>query len=112
MTMLTIDTQDTRTAKALQIASTAGRWIKCRTKAGQPLAFGVPSQRDPSRCYLVTTRNCQCVDFKRRGQPCKHIAAVAIFVALNRAEKVGPARRQPAVVATAARYDDIFKRFE
>src|SRR5260221_8718014 len=103
MTMLTIDTEDTRTAKALQLAASAGQWVKVRGKDGRPLAFGVPSQRTQGVYYLVTTQRCQCVDFKRRGQPCKHIAAVALHVALVKAEKL---------TATAARYDDIFKRFE
>jgi hypothetical protein len=87
MTLLTFDTHDSRAGKALQIAAGAGQWIKCRTKDGQPFAFGVPSQRKAGIYYLVTTERCQCVDFKRRGQPCKHIAAVAIFVALKRAER-------------------------
>jgi hypothetical protein len=56
VTLLTIDTEDNRTAKALLIASTANQWIRCRTKDGRPLAFGVPSQRDPNRFYLVTTQ--------------------------------------------------------
>src|SRR6266542_2245373 len=38
MAMLMIDTEDNRTAKALQIAADAGQWIKVRTKDGQPLA--------------------------------------------------------------------------
>jgi predicted nucleic acid-binding Zn finger protein len=87
MTVLTIDTRDNRTAKALHIAANAGQWIRVRGKDGRPLAFGVPSQRNPNVYYLVTTRTCTCVDFKRRGQPCKHVAAVAIYVALKRAEQ-------------------------
>jgi predicted nucleic acid-binding Zn finger protein len=102
MTMLTIDTEDSRTAKALQLAANAGQWIKVRDKDGRPLAFGVPSQHTPSQYYLVTTHRCECVDFKRRGQPCKHIAAVAIHVARVKAEKI---------TTNAARYDEIFKRF-
>jgi hypothetical protein len=114
MTMLTIDTQDSRTAKALEIAVNAGQWIKVRGKDGQPFAFGVPSQTEPGRYYLVNTRQCECNDFRRRGQPCKHITAVVLHVAIKRAEKARPARRTrgtAACVAATARYDDIFKRF-
>ena len=93
MAMLMIDTENNRTAKALQIAADAGQWIKVRSKDGQPLAFGVPSQRNPSHYYMVTARSCQCVDFKHRGQPCKHVQAVAIYVALRRASQNGPRRR-------------------
>src|SRR6266542_6538179 len=92
MTMLTIDTQDNRTGKALLISADAGQWIKVRSKDGQPLAFGVPSQRNPDVHYLVTTTSCQCVDFKRRGQPCKHVQAVAIYVALRRASRARSGR--------------------
>src|SRR3979409_2371608 len=100
MTMLTIDTHDNRTAKALEIAPKSGPGIRERTKDGQPLAFGVPSQRVAGRYYLVTTRSCQCADFKRRGQPCKHIAAVALVVAVRRAEKARPATRRQGLPAT------------
>jgi hypothetical protein len=114
MTMLTIDTTDNRTAKALEIAANAGQWIKVRGKDGQPLAFGVPSETVAGRYYLVTSARCECADFRRRGLPCKHITAVALYVAVKRAEKSRPARRKrgtAACVAATTRYDDIFKRF-
>lgn len=109
MTVLTIDTQDSRTAKALQIAANAGQWIRVRSKEGRPLAFGVPSQTHSGTYYMATTQSCTCEDFKRRGQPCKHIAAVALIVAVKRSQKAHPTRQRTA--ALAARYDDIFKRF-
>ena len=81
-----LDTTDQRTARALVIAADAGQWIKVRSKDGHPLAFGVPSQTVAGRYYMVTTNSCQCQDFRRRaGRACKHINAVAVYVALVRA---------------------------
>lgn len=78
-----IDLEDQRARKALVLAADAGQWLRVRTKTGEPLAFAVPSQRRPGVYYLATTTRCQCVDFQRRQQPCKHALAVALYVALR-----------------------------
>jgi hypothetical protein len=83
--MTTTTTTDPRADRARFIASTAGQWLKCRTPAGK--RYGVPSQSQPGRFYLVDTRTCDCPDFRRRGGPCKHVLAVRFHVAQVRAEQ-------------------------
>ena len=126
--VITIDSSDSRSIKAIEIAAGASQWLKCRTADGQK-AFGVPSQCQPGRYYLVTCQSCDCQDFRRNElsgarlghsgehRPCKHVCAVRLFCELAKAQRARPAsrrRRHLAVVppATAARYDDIFERFE
>ena len=123
---ITISSEDPRSIKAIEIAASAGQWLKCRSVDGQK-AFGVPSQCKASRYYLVTCSSCDCQDFRRNGlsgarlghagehRPCKHVLAVRLYCELAKAQKARPASRRRSnlsVVATAAKYDDIFKRFE
>jgi hypothetical protein len=77
-------TTDPRADRARFIATTAGQWLKCHTVAGK--RYGVPSQSQPHRFYLVDTRTCDCPDFQRRGGPCKHVLAVRLHVARVRTE--------------------------
>jgi uncharacterized Zn finger protein len=77
---------DPRSAKAIEIASSAGQWLKCRTADGSK-RYGVPSQSVAGRYYLTDTRTCTCPDFQRHGGPCKHSAAVRLHVARIRAER-------------------------
>jgi hypothetical protein len=93
---ITINADDPRTIRALEIAADAGQWLLCRTPAGDE-AFGVPSQCDAGRYYLVTGSSCDCPDFRRNGlsparrgaagehRPCKHILAVRLHTELVRA---------------------------
>jgi SWIM zinc finger len=81
----TSTTTDPRADRARFIASTASQWLKCHTLAGKK--YGVPSQSQPGRYFLVDTRVCDCPDFHRRGGPCKHITAVRLHVARIRAEQ-------------------------
>jgi hypothetical protein len=131
---VTISSDDPRSIKAIEIAAGAGQWLKCHTADGQK-AFGVPSQcrGTAGRYYLVDGQTCTCEDFKRSGLsperrglagyhgPCKHILAVRLhceLVKASRQQTSSRARRAhlellPSPVATlAARYDDIFSRFE
>ena len=82
-----MSTTDPRQFRADSILSQAGQWLKVRTKDGRPLAFGVPSTREPNRVYLTTPRACTCPDFERRGGPCKHMHAVRAYCQRRRAEK-------------------------
>ncbi len=77
---------DPRAFRADSILASSGQWIRVRSKDGRPLAFGVPSTRDPSHVYLVTPRACTCPD-AARGHRCKHSIAVAAYVQRRRAEK-------------------------
>jgi SWIM zinc finger len=78
-------TTDPRADRARFIATTAGQWLKCHTVAGK--RYGVPSQSQPHRVYLVDTHTCDCPDFQRRGGPCKHVLAVRLHVARVRAQQ-------------------------
>ncbi|GAC1314947.1 MAG: hypothetical protein NVSMB2_05310 [Chloroflexota bacterium] len=94
----TISADDPRTIHAIELAAGAGQWIVCRMPSGED-AYGMPSQSDPERYYLVTASNCDCADFRRNGlsperlgtagehRPCKHILAVRLHSELMRAER-------------------------
>jgi len=60
---MTTTTTDPRADRAHFIASAASQWLKCRTVAGK--RYGVPSQSQPGRYFLVDTRSCDCPDFQR-----------------------------------------------
>ena len=71
---ITISSHDPRSLKALEIACSAGQWLKCRAADGSK-RYGSPSQSVAGLYYLADTRSCTCPDFQRRGAPCKHIVA-------------------------------------
>jgi hypothetical protein len=118
---ITISAEDPRTIKAIQIAAGAGQWLKCHTTGGAK-AYGVPSQGQSGRYYLVTLTSCTCLDAQRHpAEACKHQLAVRLHCELLKAEQqVRPTTRRHGhlrllpmpVVALAAKYDEIFKRFE
>ena len=89
------DPQEQQSLRAVEIASGAGQWLKCRTADGAK-RYGIPSQSMVGLYYLADTRSCTCPDFQRRGGPCKHSVAVRLHVARIRA---GHAQRE---VVTAA----------
>jgi hypothetical protein len=62
--MITLDTQDSRTAKAFALADQADGWLKCRTPDGRK-AYGIRSSRDANHIYFVTTSTCTCFDAQR-----------------------------------------------
>jgi hypothetical protein len=94
---VTISADDPRSIRAIEIAAEAGRWRRWHTPEGEE-AFGVPSQSQPGRRYMVTLRSCECPDFLRatdNGQErvCKHILAVRLYCELVRAQDMAaPAR--------------------
>jgi hypothetical protein len=131
---ITISSDDPRSIKAVEIAASAGQWLRCRTPDGHK-AYGVPSQCKPGRYYLVTQTSCSCEDAKRHsGLACKHQLAVRFHVELVKAgarplptsatldglEQMVRERRPPLerrsqssrVAVNAAEYDRIFKWFE
>ena len=91
----TISADDPRTIRAIEIAAEAERWLVGRNAAGEEI-FGVPSQCEAGRYYVVTRNTCDCADFRNRSEAgttdhvCKHILAVRLHTELARAE----ARRQ------------------
>ena len=81
----TISSNDPRSVKAIEIAAISGQWLKCRTADGSK-RYGFPSQSVAGLYYLADTQSCTCLDFQRRGGPCKHVVAVRLHVARIRAE--------------------------
>ncbi len=94
----TISADDPRTIRAIEIAADAGYWLTGHNAAGEEV-FGVPSQAEDGRYYIVTRSRCDCADFRNRqdeGQSdhvCKHILAVRLHTELVRAQHRLPARR-------------------
>jgi hypothetical protein len=93
---VTINADDPRTIRAIEIAAEADRWLSYRDADGQE-AYRVPSQGEAGRYYLVTPWSCDCADFQKNGQPdtldaagepraCKHILAVRLHRELVRAQ--------------------------
>ena len=58
-----IDLSDQRTLKAIEIASTAGQWLRLHTYEGR-LLYGVPSQSSQGRYHVVTPSACSCPAFR------------------------------------------------
>jgi hypothetical protein len=86
--MIHLDTQDSRTAKAFELADQSAQWLKCRTSDGQK-AYGIRSSRDANRVYFTTAATCTCYDAQRHT--CKHILGVQLHLA-----RVKAAAEQPA----------------
>lgn len=131
----TIDSGDARSIKAIQIAGEAGQWMKCIDRETGETFYGVPSQctSKAGLYYRVTLTSCDCEDFKRHGLSdlrigmngehglCKHVRAVRLHRELLEAVQDrtrSGARRHlhlvanPTTAQLAARYDDIYKKFE
>ncbi len=88
---ITFDADDPRTIKALELAAEADHWLSGRNRAGEQL-FGVPSQRDPQRYYIVAGSSCDCPDFvhaaeSQEPRACKHVLAVRLHCELVRAQQ-------------------------
>jgi len=85
---------DPRAFRADSILASSGQWIRVRSKDGRPLAFGVPSSRDPNHVYLVRPNACTCPD-SARGHRCKHQLAVAAYCRQAKARKEVVAQPEP-----------------
>ncbi len=86
---VTINADDPRTIRALELAADADYWLKGCNPQGQEV-FGVPSQSEPGRYYIVTETSCDCPDFQHNpsdSRPCKHILAVRLHSELVRAQQ-------------------------
>jgi len=98
-----INADDPRTIRAIEIAAEADQWLLSRNTDGQQ-AYGVPSQSEPRRYYVVTTSSCDCADFARNAltvmtsadaselRACKHVLAVRLHCELVRAQQLQPRR--------------------
>jgi hypothetical protein len=104
---ITINADDPRTIRAIELAAEADLWLKGRNRAGEDV-FAVPSQSERDRYYIVTRSSCDCPDFRRTdlqsmqpGGPtaeqraCKHVLAVRLHSELVRAQQhQAPQRRR------------------
>jgi hypothetical protein len=89
----TISADDPRTIRAIELAAEADYWLKGRNAAGEDV-YGVPSQSEPDRYYIVTQTRCDCPDFARQTQPaCKHMLAVRLYRELVKAQQHLPTPR-------------------
>ena len=79
MTTVLLPATDPRGARAVEIATDAGQWLKCRTRDGRK-AYGIRSSRDANKVYFTTRTSCTCYDSRRHE--CKHQIAVQLHVAL------------------------------
>jgi hypothetical protein len=104
---VTISADDPRSIRAIEIAAEADQWITYRSQDGQQV-FGVPSQSEPRRYYVVTLSSCDCADFGRNAlagmapdeagevRACKHMLAVRLHCELVRAQQLQPRRTSTA----------------
>jgi hypothetical protein len=85
---VTINADDPRTIRALELAAEADHWLSGHNAEGQEV-FGMPSQSEPGRYYIVTESSCDCPDFRHAEEPraCKHILAVRLHTELVRAQR-------------------------
>jgi len=77
--VITLPATDPRGAKAVEIATNAGQWLKCFSHDGRK-AYGIRSSRDANLVYFTTRTSCTCYDGQRRT--CKHQIAVQLHCAL------------------------------
>jgi hypothetical protein len=83
----TISAEDPRTIRAIEIAAEADHWLSGHNAAGEEV-FGVPSQGEPGRYYIVTRSSCECADYQQHpDSACKHILAVRLHTELVRAQQ-------------------------
>ncbi len=97
-----VNTQDQRTAKALELLSTADRWLKITSKVDGRRYYAIPSS-DGQHVYWTRPDACSCPDATRRGVTCKHMVATALYVAKVNAERKQPKRKPATPRANFAR---------
>lgn len=110
---ITINADDPRTIRAIELAAEADLWLKGRNRAGDDV-YAVPSQSEQDHYYIVTRSSCDCPDFRRTesqslqlspevmrqarpsGEPhaCKHMLAVRLHSELVRAQQHQPPQRR------------------
>ena len=104
MSSIIISADDPRTIRAIELAAEADHWLSGRNAAGEAI-YGVPSQSEAGRYYIVTRSSCDCPDFRRREAArsrtaaaaddeaalCKHVLAVRLHEELLRAQEHRPA---------------------
>src|SRR5690242_18015330 len=115
MTTLTLTSSDPRHQRAILLAADSGQWLRPDRLIAGRRVVGIPSSRDRARYWFTDGVTCQCPDFQRRGQACKHIIAAKLDAIAR-----SPRQPQPAstvidglsamVRANSDRYEEIFGR--
>lgn len=73
-----INLQDPRDAKALQILATAYSWQE-RPESPIGKAYRIESSSEPGTFYHVNLQECECPDYRFRGNRCAHMRAVRLY---------------------------------
>ena len=104
---ITIDTAEPRTLRALEVLATAERWTKAHRKEdGRPFFVIRGSQ---GRVYWTDTHDCTCPDYQQRRAVCKHVIAVRLWTAREKARAAQRPRLDPArVAALSAEYETLY----
>lgn len=94
----TINADDPRTIRAVELAAEARFWLSGCNPAGEDV-YGVPSQSEAGRYYIVTRATCDCPDFQNQDASagprlCKHLLAVRLYTELVRAQNQQPSSRR------------------
>jgi hypothetical protein len=83
---VTINADDPRTIRAVELAAEADYWLKGRNRRGEDV-YAIPSQSTDDRYYVVTESSCDCASFRNGAAPCKHVLAVRLHAELARAQQ-------------------------
>ena len=100
---ITINAEDPRSIRAIELAAEANLWLSGHNARGEDV-YGVPSQSEPGRYYIVTATSCDCPDFHNNAawatldagderHACKHILAVRLHIELVKAQRLQPRAR-------------------
>ena len=94
-----VNSNDPRSCTALLVLATADRWVRARRTEDGRSFFVIPSTSHPDRVYWTDVRACTCPGFAHRERACKHMLAVRLWVAR---QKAGAERPHPGIEQLAA----------
>lgn len=76
-----IDLKDPRDVKSLEILGTHPFWEEVEhSRLGGAKAYAIPSSSRAGVTFHVDLDDCECEDYRYRGQTCAHIRAVRLYV--------------------------------
>ena len=76
--VVTIDTADPRSVRALAVLKTADRWVRGTRRNDGREFFIIPASTSGA-VYYADERNCTCPDSGRRLTVCKHSRVVQLY---------------------------------